>query len=525
MKVETSNTKDLSKISKRVALSLLGLAALVMVGCGSLDSGGKRALSQDKLALRISEIQYHPLDEGSVDGDAFEFLEIQNIGNQGIDLTQVGFTDGVEYTFPDGASIPAHGYRVIASDSAAFKQRYGFSPDGVFKGHLNNAGERIRLSDLAANVDLISVTYSDGYNWPQDPDGKGPSLVPLFDPAQDSSLSGSTLTWRRSFSPLGSPGKVDAPVVVINEISTHTDPPAKDAIELYNPNAESMELGGWYLSDNGDYPKKFRIPDGLALSGHGYHVFTSDDFDVDSTSATSFNLSAHGESLFLFASEKGCAESYCEKVEFGEIENGVTFGRHVDGGGEAFFVAQEHSTLGEANSEPRLGSIALREVMYHPAQGAEEWVELQNISDIDVDLFDRHFAPHRPWKVAGTGFTFPESLTVKSKEIFLVVSDSMSIDEFRAAHNLDSAIKIFSSHFTLKDDADKITLLQPQEPYVDAGGDTVIPYKLVESLHYTSALPWPKTANGGGKSLQRKDMRAFSESALNWEAGDPTPGL
>ncbi|MFM7554335.1 MAG: chitobiase/beta-hexosaminidase C-terminal domain-containing protein, partial [Verrucomicrobiota bacterium] len=39
--------------------------------------------------LRITEIAYHPAAEGSVDGDAFEFLELKNVGASTLDLSGV----------------------------------------------------------------------------------------------------------------------------------------------------------------------------------------------------------------------------------------------------------------------------------------------------------------------------------------------------------------------------------------------------------------------------------------------------
>jgi len=68
--------------------------------------------------------------------------------------------------------------------------------------------------------------------------------------------------------------------VVINEFSaanlnTYQDSFGKteDWIELYNPSATEVDLGGWHLSDKESKPKKFRIPDGTMIAANGFRVF------------------------------------------------------------------------------------------------------------------------------------------------------------------------------------------------------------------------------------------------------------
>ena len=45
--------------------------------------------------------------------------------------------------------------------------------------------------------------------------------------------------------------------MVVNEVLTHTYPPQKDAIELFNTTDAQIDIGGWFLSDSTNY-KKFR---------------------------------------------------------------------------------------------------------------------------------------------------------------------------------------------------------------------------------------------------------------------------
>ena len=41
-----------------------------------------------------------------------------------------------------------------------------------------------------------------------------------------------------------------------------TELPFEDAVELQNISAASIDLSGWFLSDNRNNPRRFRIPNG-----------------------------------------------------------------------------------------------------------------------------------------------------------------------------------------------------------------------------------------------------------------------
>jgi hypothetical protein len=74
----------------------------------------------------------------------------------------------------------------------------------------------------------------------------------------------------------GSPGTEDpvlsVPVVQLSEILAHTDLPQRDAVELFNPGNATVDVGGWFLSDDRDEPRKFRIADGTRIPAGGYWV-------------------------------------------------------------------------------------------------------------------------------------------------------------------------------------------------------------------------------------------------------------
>ena len=47
----------------------------------------------------------------------------------------------------------------------------------------------------------------------------------------------------------------------------------EDWIELYNTSSESVDIGGWYLSDKESKPTKWEIPQGTVIEGNGFLIF------------------------------------------------------------------------------------------------------------------------------------------------------------------------------------------------------------------------------------------------------------
>lgn len=167
--------------------------------------------------LRITEIMYHPpeadTDKGElpVENDAFEFIELQNIGSTALDLTNVSFDEGIAFSFRDGhiKSLPPGGFALVVQNQAAFVSRYGKKLlnviAGEYEGKLANDGEPLRLADFW-NGTIAEFGYSD--DWFPTTDGRGYSLT-LADPQSDPNAWGEQASWRPSAIFGGSPGRND----------------------------------------------------------------------------------------------------------------------------------------------------------------------------------------------------------------------------------------------------------------------------------------------------------------------------
>jgi hypothetical protein len=514
--IESSPMAPAKAMKFTMAAMAVTMSAL-MLGCGSVDSGKAATLRKELLALRITEIQYYPADVGAQLGDDYEFIEIKNTGSATVSLNKVAFTDGIEYAFPEGATLGGGEFLVLAANADKFEERYDFAPFGEYSGKLSDDGEKIEISDVTADEEITLVEYANRSPWPAQAAGSGFSIVPAYGDGGNG--------WRSSFEVNGSPGKDDPGVVLINEVLSHTDPPAKDAIELFNPNPQAIDVGGWYLSDKQAEPAKFRIPSGTVIPANGYKVLDEDDFD-DPASATRFNLGAHGDDVWLSADSTGCRASYCQGFSFGEIENGTSFGRTVTSNGEVHFAAQKEPSLGSVNAGPRTGPLVISEVMYHPADERNEFLELKNVGGGALDMFDRD-NPANVWRIDGIGFKFPAAVTLEAGEVVLVISDTISEPAFRSTYGVAASVRIFKMTKMLSNSSDTLEVAKPEEPYTDSSTTPAklkVPYKTIERLVYHDNSPWPKEADAGGSSLVRIELRDFAADPANWKAAKPSPG-
>ena len=473
--------------------------------------------------LRISEIHYNPLGGGE-----YEFIELQNVsGSTTIGLSEMTFDKGLTYTFAPGTELGPGKFAVLVRNESAFTNRY---PDvkgsadvelfGVYAGALDNGGERLTLMDSAGN-EVTSVRYNDKDPWPGDADGDGFSLVWAGTGDQDDPAK-----WRASNLIGGSPGYDEGAAyrVVINEALTHTDPPSLDTIELCNVGDTSVDIGGWWLSDSDNNYKKYEIPTPTVVGADGYVLFDESDFNTDTNDPSCFALSSHGDEIYLTKWDSHGNLQYLAEARFGGAENARAFGRYITSDGDADFVAQSQTnTLGSANAYPLVGPVVINELMYHPARGGDEFIELKNISDATVPLYDPA-VPTNTWRLDGAiEYMFPTGVVMAPGELILVVATN-SRTGFRTKYSVPAEVEIYKQYLgALNNGGESLKLWRPDTP--DPEGT---PWILVDRVKYNDNSPWPESADGRGPSLERIAPTLYGNDVANWSASalsNGTPGV
>jgi hypothetical protein len=465
-----------------------------------------------------------------------DWFELYNRGTTPVDLSNLRLTD--TYGNPDAYRIPALSF--IGVDSNAFirfeadEPAEPRGPEHVnFK--LSRNGDSIYL--LATNngtiLDAVSFDVQQtGVSQGRLPDGSSSVVSFVETPTPGDS----------NFLPL--------PNVVVNEVLTHTDPPLEDAIELRNLTAVAVSIGGWFLSDSKDSLRKFRIPAGTSIPGNGYFVFYEIQFNND-TNGVPFGLSSSdGDQVYLSAANaNGTLTGYRASARFGAAENGVSIGRYQNTAGEVDYapmsqrsfgvnapvsVAQFRTGTGASNAYPSVGPIVISEIMYHPPDLVlggvtndnviEEFIELYNAGATSVPLFDP-LAPTNTWRVRdAVEFNFPPNRWLTAGSYALLVSfdpvaNLSARAQFQARYGSNSVL--FGPYSgKLDNSSDRIALYKPDPPNTNG----LVPYVLVEQVHYVDRGPWPLSADGAGDSLQRRAVLRYANEPTNWVASAPAPG-
>ena len=453
---------------------------------------------------------------------------------------------------PNLVFIPPGGFIQFIADS---KPQNGWD-------HLNfkissTSGETISLF-MPDKSTLVHRVYSPVYVWPNDngksfgclPDGATNNIIKLLKATPEASNF-------QNYTNL-----------VINEILTHTDPPLEDAVEFFNVTTNPVDISGFWLSNNRDIPKKYRIPQGTIVPPLGYKVFFewvsgySNNLGFNSLGTGDypyFNFnSAHGDEVYLFTADAaGNLTGYRLGRTFGATANGVSLGRYVksDGGTDLvpmsrrtfgvdnpLTVSQFRQSQGAPNAYPLVGPAVISEIHYHPVdiiQGTnivdndwDEFIELRNLTGTNLPLYNAA-EPTNTWSVKGAvDFVFPTGAYISPNGVLLLVNfdpvtNTVQLAEFRNKFNVPSNVPIYGPYsHKLPNSTATIELYKPdwvqKPPHPDAG---YVPQILVEKVKYEDKYPWPTNGvDGGGNSLHRLSLSGYANDQTNWFGAAPTPG-
>lgn len=497
-------------------------------------------------SLRITEVMYNPPTGG------FEFIEFHNASSSvTLDLTGVKLTEGVDYTFPAGATLAPGAYLLVTKAPAdnnflTFRLYYALDVSvpvyGPFGGSLNNAGERLTLRTAAGGTDIVSFAYSDGRGWPLAATGAGHSLV-LVETAEQGENGGAAEyggNWRASAYVKGSPGRGEtalAPVLVLNEIVAHTDYSdplhpeydSNDWIELYNPSDEPLTLGpGWFLSDDGANLGKYALPSNTVVAAHGFVTF-DEVTDFHNPTNTGFGLNKDGEQVFLSHLVGTAQDRVVDAVAFKAQENGVALGRYPDGGPNWYSLTP--LTRGTSNPPPGL-RVVLNEIMYRPPDvggtndnDLDEFIELYNPLATPVAFFNTNGV----WRINGeVSLDFPTNLTLGPGQYLLLVNfnpatNALALAAFQSRYGLTNPLPTLLGPYSgkLANSSARLALEKPQA--ADVAGNPPA-WVIIDEVAYADQFPWPCGADGTGNSVQRVDARLQGSDPFNWSASTPTPG-
>lgn len=197
--------------------------------------------------LRITELMFHPSDS-----EATEFVELQNVSAEAIELGGVRFTDGIDFVFP-AMSLAPGAYVLIVSDALAFEAKYGagLPVAGQYTGKLSNGGEQLVLQlPVPYDANIQKFTYND--SWYPLSDGVGYSME-IIDTAARVATWDQQSAWRIG-ALQGTPGSgisLSAGSLQITDIETPVTL-GGSAIGAWTPTFAWTQVGGVGIASFGD---------------------------------------------------------------------------------------------------------------------------------------------------------------------------------------------------------------------------------------------------------------------------------
>ncbi len=164
--------------------------------------------------------------------------------------------------------------------------------------------------------------------------------------------------------------------VQINEVYARGTAANPDWIEIYNPNASSVDMSGYKVyalaGKNGTKTKK-ALPAGTTIAAKGYMAVVVND----TVSATGFDLSAAGETVWL----ENAAGSVIDNVLYPSLGVDSSYARKPDGA--ATWAVVTPPTRAGANS---ILPVVVNEVFSRGVPGDLDWMEVYNPNSIPVDI-------------------------------------------------------------------------------------------------------------------------------------------
>jgi len=125
--------------------------------------------------------------------------------------------------------------------------------------------------------------------------------------------------------------------IVINEFMASNDSSFADQdgdfddwIELYNNGTSSIDITGFYLSDDTDNITQWAFPEGTVIEGESYLIIWADDMEDQEGLHASFKLSSSAETVVLADTSRAIVDI----VSYENQETDISFGRFPNGVGD-----------------------------------------------------------------------------------------------------------------------------------------------------------------------------------------------
>ncbi len=428
-----------------------------------------------------------------------DVIELRNNGTTTLNLGGMTLTDDpllkTKYTIPVNTQIPAGGFLVLYADAVltapGLHTSFGLDADG----------DSVYLYDTLANGQTLLDSITFGLQAPNLSIGRTGAGLDVW------ALCTPTIGATNTIVPtLANPNSLR-----INEWLGNADfLVSKDFVELYNPGATPVALGGMAISDDAiNYPTQGTLPALSFMAAGGFVAF--DAMGAAATPGNARELPGSINSTAGSITLLGANGVQVDRVDTISHFRDGSIGRLPDGSALQSRLAvpspgATNATL-TANELNLINYLRITELMYNP-QGStrSEYIEFRNMSDkadvpVSLDLGGVTFTD-------GIAYTFPVMSLAPGAHFLLVGESAKFLAQFPTA----TVGGVFTSG------------------KLDNGSERVrftIPSGTVAILDFKYEDNWYPTTDGAGESLQIVDGSgavALWDKKIGWLAAPPSPG-
>lgn len=216
------------------------------------------------------------------------------------------------------------------------------------------------------------------------------------------------------------------PTIAINEVLPNAN---NGFIEFYNPTASTINIGGWYLSDDPGNLTKYQIPGTLNVASSGLSSLTY--------ASTGFSVAA---TTRIYLTE-GNGTTISNAINAAIPLDGRSLGRKADGTGSWFLFTQPTRNSSNSSGSSEL-SLKINEVHFN-ALGDADWVEVHNPGTASVGASGLFIASELGFlnKVALSG-SVPASGQMSIATSFAAPGGNLTLYLVDASNNVLDAAKI-----------------------------------------------------------------------------------
>lgn len=351
-------------------------------------------------------------------GEYDDWLEIYNPNSDTIDIADYYLSDNLILptrfkiiSGTDSTKIPPYGFLLVWADNdteqGLLHTNFKFNSTGDHVYLYAPDGESL-LDSISFGTLSADISYGRAYD-------ASPSWINFSVPTPDAT----NVTTPAQNLVINELMPLNASVVADNH--GQFDP----WIEIYNPNPDTLDLAGWYMTNDGGVPQKFRFAfnnDSTKIPPYGFKLLWADATSEQGALHLNFRLTNQGDCVLLYKPDD---TSLSDFVCIGSLSQNVSRGRKYDASPTwiDFFVSTPNATNQTSPAE----FVLINEVQTINISTKQDnygefspWIELYNPNSDTLNL-EGWYMSNDPGDVNYFRFPYDNDSTKISPHGFMLV--------------------------------------------------------------------------------------------------------